>query len=65
MGDRLIQPKSSAMVLIMKGTFREEFEKLMSLCAIFTLLDLEKMQYAGFFYNFQRSITTEKTKTAS
>ena len=42
------------MVLIMKGTFREEFEKLMSLCAIFTFLDLEKMEYAGFFYNFQR-----------
>ena len=54
MGDRLIQPKSSAMVLIMKGTFREEFEKLMSPCAIFTLLDLEKMQYAGFFLQFSK-----------
>ena len=53
------------MVLIMEWTFREEFEKLMSLCAIFTLLDLEKMQHAGFFYNFQRSITTKKTQTAS
>ena len=55
MGDRLIQPKSSAMVLIMKGTFREEFEKLMSLCAIFTYSSrFGKDAVCRFFLQFSK-----------